>query len=139
VTEDAEHHAQGAGGGQVQRRDRVRGHPGEERARLVGLPAPGDPRGRLQSSEPEPGRADRVARDRDDRSEKVADEVVGPLDERLVQTAPGVAVRAQSVRRAVDVSVHDAGPPVAEGMRRLDVGPAPGQPMLLELQAVHER
>jgi hypothetical protein len=80
-----------------------------------------------------------MARDGDDRAEQVTDEVVRVLDQRLIQTSPCVGVCPEPGCGALDVAVHDADAAAVERMGGLDVGPAPSQPVLLELQAAEER
>ena len=142
VVRAAEHDHRGRAGDRlVEAQDGVRGHAGEDRPGRVVAEPPREPRCGLEGVEPEPGEpggAPRAERDVE-RRQDVGDQVAEAADERTDEPPIRVAVPAELVRRVVDVTGHDHGTPVVEGMgergRRLD----PAKPVALQSRLGEER
>ena len=123
----------------VQRPERVRGHPAEQRASLLGAEHPREPRAGQQRRQPEPGQRQRMAGCPQQRPHDVRRQLVvlgrGPAE----HTPPAGTVGAEARGGFLDGPVQQPGIPAVERVRAVDLRPPPGQPVPVQAEAVQER
>ena len=113
--------------------DRVRGDPGEQRARLVLVPAAREQCGRPHRAQPEPSELDRVPRDVQHGPKRVLGDVVQSPDDGSEQPTPRGTVGTEPRDGGVERADHHADAPSVERVGEIDLRPAPPEPVAFEV------
>ena len=123
----------------MQRPERVRGHPAEQRASLLGDEQPGERRAGQQGRQPEPGQRQRMAGRAQQRPHDVVGQLVVLGRRPAEHKPPAGSVPVKTGGGVLDGAVQQPGVAAVERVRAVDLRPPPGQPVPVQAEAVQER
>ena len=123
----------------VERRERVGGSAAEQRAALRGLEAARENGRGGRGRQPEADQADRVARNVQHRAEEVLVQRIEVRRRGPEEPLPGGPVGPETRDGFGNRADHHPGAAVVERVGQVDLGPAPLEPVALEVQRAQER
>jgi hypothetical protein len=140
VTGGDDHQPDRRGGRARQRIVDVGGNPAKECAGLLAAPHAGQHGRGQQRSAPEAGECDGMLGDVNDRPEQVVSQLIETPRQRREQPPPGPGVVAvELLGGGIDGRVKRRGTSVVQGVRHVDIGVSPTEPIVFQLLGLDER
>ena len=140
VPQHGEHETERRGERRVQRQHRMRRYPREESAgALAAERRAREHAGRTDGHQTEPRHRERVARDAQERPERILRELVPVRDERRDEPAIGSAVGAEPLDGALEGSLQHDGGAVVERVRHRRIGLDPLEALPRKVERAQER